>query len=291
MKKWILSLSLAAGVIGLSACNQDGGDSAAVVESKAGNITQEELYNSMKEKHGEQALQELVFEKVLSDKYEVSDKEINKKVEEVKEQLGPNYEQALAQYGYEGDEDLKRMFKIGLLQEKAAMKDVKVTDKELQEAYDNYRTDIRASHILVEDEAKAKELKAQLDGGAKMADLAKEHSTDPGSKEKGGDLDWFGPGKMVPEFEEAAYALEVNQISEPVQTQNGWHIIQLTDKKEKEPFEDMKKELETEVKRSKIDQAAIQKAMERELKAADVEIKDKDLESILDTPEAPPAQG
>ncbi|MBS4188768.1 peptidylprolyl isomerase [Bacillus sp. FJAT-49705] len=283
MKKWIITLTLTAGVLGLSACSGNNGNGSDVVaESKAGNITKDELYDAMKEKYGEATLRELVYEKVLSEKYKVSDKEVNEKVDQLKEQLGDNFEMALMQYGYT-EEEFKEVMRTGLMQEKAAIKDIKVTDKEVKEYYDNYKPQIKARHILVEDEKTANEVKKKLDEGAKFEDLAKEYSKDPGSATNGGDLGWFGPGKMVPEFEKAAYALDVNEISAPVKSEHGYHIIQVTEKKEKKSFEDMKKQMEYEVKVSKLDPEKIQKAMERELKDANVKINDKDLKGIIET--------
>jgi len=89
---------------------------------------------------------------------------------------------------------------------------------------------IRASHILVEDEATAQSVYQQLQDGGDFATLAAAYSTDAANKDSGGDLDWFERGRMVPEFEAAAFALEVGEISEPVLTQFGYHIIQLTDR-------------------------------------------------------------
>lgn len=283
MKKWKLSLLVVAGVISLTACNNN--NSATVVETSAGDITQDDLYEAMKEKYGEATLRELVYEKVLSEKYEVTDKELDDKIAEIKEQLGDNFEAALAQYGYESEDDLREQFKIGMLQEKAAVKDIKATEDELKEYYDNYKPQIKARHILVADEAKAKEVKSKLDGGAKFEDLAKEYSTD-GSAANGGELGWFGAGDMVAEFEEAAYALKVNEISQPVKSEHGYHIIEVTEKKEKKSFDEMKAEIEHKVKVAKLDETTITEAMERELKDAKVEIKDKDLEKALDNEEA-----
>ncbi len=90
--------------------------------------------------------------------------------------------------------------------------------------------EVRASHILVEEESKANELKKQIDGGYDFARVAKKHSKCP-SGASGGDLGFFGKGMMVKEFEEAAFSLEVGQVSEPVKTQFGYHIILVTEKK------------------------------------------------------------
>ncbi len=90
---------------------------------------------------------------------------------------------------------------------------------------------VRASHILVPDEAQAQDLYQQLLDGADFAAMATEHSEDAGTSANGGDLDWFERGRMVPEFEEAAFALEIGEISEPVKSQFGYHIIQLTDRR------------------------------------------------------------
>lgn len=231
MKKWILSLSVATGVLVLSACSS--GDSEVVVETGNGNITQEDFYQALKEQYGEQVLQELVYEKVLSENYEVSEDELNEQVDTMKEQLGSNFQLALAQYGMESEEDLKEMLRTGLMQEKAAIKDVEATEEEMKEYYENYKPEIQARHILVADKETAEEVKKKLDDGEDFAKVAEEYSTDTASAANGGDLGWFGAGQMVAEFEEAAYALEVDEISDPVESQHGFHIIQVTDKKKK----------------------------------------------------------
>ena len=86
---------------------------------------------------------------------------------------------------------------------------------------------VRASHILVKDEPTAKQLKTQIEQGASFEDMARQHSSCP-SKAKGGDLGWFGRGQMVKPFEEAAFSTAQNQISAPVKTQFGYHLIKVT---------------------------------------------------------------
>ena len=91
--------------------------------------------------------------------------------------------------------------------------------------------EIHARHILVSTEDDAKAIKAQLDGGADFAALAKEKSIEPGAKDSGGDLGFFTQDKMVKPFADAAFALKVNEISAPVQTQFGWHVIQVLERR------------------------------------------------------------
>jgi foldase protein PrsA len=279
MKKWMLALTLAGGVVALSACNQSNSDTVA--ESKAGNVTKDELYQSMKEQVGAQALQQLVYEKVLSDKYKVTDKELDAKVDELKEQFGDNFEAALAQSGLKDEADLREMMKVGMLQEKAGLESI--TDKELKEAYENYKPEIKARHILVADEKTALEVKQKLDAGEKFEDVSNTYSTDEAAKASGGDLGWFGTdAQMDPEFLDAAFKLKVNEVSAPVKSQFGYHIIQVTEQKEKEPYEKMKDKLKT----SLLTTEKMNKVMQKLVKDAGVKISDKDLKNALD-PQTP----
>ena len=112
------------------------------------------------------------------------------------------------------------------------------TDADLKAEYDRQiasmpKVEYHAAHILVKDEAAAKEALAQLAKGAKFEDVAKKMSVDPGSKDMGGDLSWFTPDKMVPEFSAAVATLKKGEVSkEPVKSQFGFHIIKLIDTRE-----------------------------------------------------------
>jgi peptidyl-prolyl cis-trans isomerase C len=109
-----------------------------------------------------------------------------------------------------------------------------MSDEAVQAAYDakyadaQPETEWNASHILVETEEKAAELAKQARDGADFAELAKANSTGP-SGPNGGQLGWFGTGMMVPAFEQAVAAMQAEQVSDPVQTQFGWHVIRLNE--------------------------------------------------------------
>lgn len=136
-----------------------------------------------------------------------------------------------------------------------AVVDQAVTDEALQAAYDARfkdaapQTEYNAAHILVETEEKAKELKAQIDGGADFAELATANSTDTGSGANGGDLGWFGTGMMVKPFEDAVVAMKPGEVAGPVKTDFGWHLIQLKETRiaEKPTLDQLRPELAAEI--------------------------------------------
>jgi peptidyl-prolyl cis-trans isomerase C len=137
-----------------------------------------------------------------------------------------------------------------------------ITEERLRAAYEDYKKNnppqqqVKASHILVEDQELAQDLIKQLDEGAKFADLASEHSTGPSGKE-GGDLGFFGEGEMVEPFSKAAFELEVGEVTDaPVKTQFGWHVIKVTDTRTQEPdsFEEMKPQLRQQLQQEAVEQ-------------------------------------
>lgn len=287
MKKWVVTLTMAAGIVGLAGCG--GQNSDTVAKTSAGNVTKDELYEAMKGKAGEQALQQLVFEKVLSKEYKVSDKEVDKKMDELKEQLGPQFEMALAQSGFKDEDDFRESLKVNLLQEKAAVKDIKVSEEEVKEYYDNKQKELEVRHIVVEDEKTAKDVKTKLDQGGDFAALAKEHSVDTAANEQGGSLGTItiDTPQMDQTFIKEAFKLKKDQISNPVQTQFGWHIIQVTNIKEKpkkdvKPFDEVKDDYAHELKVAKLDPETMQEALTKELKKADIKVNDKDLKETFD---------
>ncbi len=142
--------------------------------------------------------------------------------------------------------------------------------------------EVAARHILVDNEEKAKEILAKIKAGGDFAALAKENSTDTGSKEQGGFLGYFGRGQMVPEFEKAAFTMIKGQVSEPVKTNFGWHIIKLEDRRRKPPPSF------NEVKETILNSLAVLKAQEvvgALRKKADVEYLDDDIKKQVEEQE------
>ncbi|MEM8694205.1 MAG: peptidylprolyl isomerase [Pseudomonadota bacterium] len=131
----------------------------------------------------------------------------------------------------------------------------KLTDDAIQAAYDEKyegttpEEEYNASHILVETEEEAAAIKAEIDAGADFAATAREKSTGP-SGPNGGQLGWFGTGAMVPSFEAAVIALEVGEVSDPVQTQFGWHVIVLNETRTPDAptLDDVREEILQEVR-------------------------------------------
>ncbi len=153
---------------------------------------------------------------------------------------------------------------------------IKVSEEEIKSYYESNigeferQEEVKARHILIktedkgEDEAKklSYEILEKLKKGEDFAKLAKEFSEDPGSKDTGGDLGYFGRGQMVPEFEEAAFSLEVGEFSEPVKTQFGYHIIQVLDHRigGTKPLEEVRNEIYSKVLQEKAEIEASSKA-------------------------------
>lgn len=131
--------------------------------------------------------------------------------------------------------EFEKMTLISIILKKEVEDKAKVDDAEVKEFFDKNAdkftigTKIRASHILVETEDQAKKIRERIEKGESFEKLAGTYSKDKGSASKGGDIGYFGSGQMVPEFERAVMGLKTNEISEPVKTRFGYHIIKLVD--------------------------------------------------------------
>lgn len=192
-----------------------------------------------------QILEQMIAKKLLlqeakKQKITIEEAAIGKYIEDLKALIGQPLEPLLTRMGITEEQfrqQIREQLTItSLLEDKQRAKEV-ITDDEIKVFYaanEDYflaQEQVRASHILVAAEEEAKEIIKQLKNGADFAKLAKEKSIDPSAKGNAGDLGFFGKGQMVPEFENAAFTLNINEVSEPVKSQFGYHVIKVHEKK------------------------------------------------------------
>jgi foldase protein PrsA len=234
-----------------------GASSETVATVNGVNISKDRLYDELVLAGGAATLDNLITQELIGQEAKalnvtVTDADVDAEIALIKKSFGSDEEfnSTLAQYGMTL-ESLEKDTKVNLTIRKILEPKTDVTDEEIKQFYDANKEslgtpeEVQASHILVATKEEADAILAQLKQGADFATLAKEKSTDPGSKDKGGDLGFFGRGAMVPEFEEAAFALKVNELSGVVQTEHGFHIIKKTAEKAAvvPTFEEKKEEI------------------------------------------------
>lgn len=235
----------------------DGGDSRTVATVNKEKITEGELNKLLQSQYGSTALDSLITNKIV----ELEAKKLDIKVSD--KEIAEEYKTYTESYG--GEEALLKSLESYNMTKKDVEKDIKnylltlkvmedyidVTDEDVKAYYEenkesfNTEEQVQASHILVEDEATANEVIKKLNAGGDFGELAHEYSTDTVSAENGGELGYFSKGQMVEEFENAAFAMKVGEVSKtPVKTEHGYHIIKVTDKKAavKANFESAKEE-------------------------------------------------
>ncbi|MFC4619084.1 peptidylprolyl isomerase [Camelliibacillus cellulosilyticus] len=280
MKKWIAALVVVFGLTSLTAC---GSNNDTIVDTKAGKITQKDFYKELKKQAGKNVLQTMVFTKLLSQKYKVTDKDIDQQIDQFKQQnqitSDDQLKMALQMQGVSMS-DFRNSMKVQALLFKAQTAGVKVSDKEMQEYFNKNKDnliEVKASHILVKDKKTADEIEQKIKNGDDFAKLAKQYSTDTGTKDKGGDLGWFNKSKMVKPFADKAFSMKVGQISDPVKTDYGYHIIKLTDRKD--TLNDFKKQIETQIKTEK--EKPQQDVLNDLIKNGDIKVKDKQFKDLF----------
>jgi len=245
-----------------------GPNSTVVAKVNGEAITKDELYALLLEQAGQQGLNLLLAQKIVDleakkEKISISEQEIQTALEEYYANYGgeENFKEILALSGSsltKVKENLAHTLKLKKLLEPR----ITVTEAEVKDFFEANKKDfaqeeqVKASHILVETEKEAKALKARLEKGEDFAKLAREFSKDTGTKDKGGALGFFGRKVMAAEFEKAAFALKAGEISAPVQTEYGYHLIKVEEKRAAaEPnFEKSKEEIEEYLFNQKLQQ-------------------------------------
>lgn len=235
----LASFSLAAcAVLLMTGC----GDQKTIAVVNGQKITKGELDARLEQQGGRQALtqmiqQALIFQYAKDHNINVSDADVQAKLDEISGHFpAGQFESMLKAQGMSMD-DARKLVRENLLTQKAVDQNITVTDQQVNDYLKTQHltlgaaAQVRARHILVKTKAEADAIESKLKSGQDFAALAKQFSTDPGTKDKGGELGWFGPGQMVPAFQQAAFALKPGQISQPVQTPFGWHVIQVEEVK------------------------------------------------------------
>ncbi|MGN7763684.1 foldase protein PrsA [Paenibacillus sp. 22594] len=246
-KGWMItSLVLAAALIVVLIVQpfQKDDSKVAVASVNGTDISKSELYDKLVEAGGEATLQNLITNTLVDQEAKkanitVTDADITTEIEDLKTQFGGEeaLNNALQQSSMTLD-DLKKQMPMQVKIRKLIEPKVTVTEDEISKYYDenkasfNQEEQVRASHILVKTKEEADAIVKQLKDGADFATLAKEKSADTGSKDKGGDLNFFKKGDMVAEFADAAFKLKVGETSGAVKTEYGYHVIKVTDRKE-----------------------------------------------------------
>ncbi len=172
-----------------------------------------------------------------------------------------------------------------------------ITDADLKKQYDAIvavnkdEREVRARHILVPTEAEAKDVRKKLDEGKKFEDVAKDFSKDPGSAKNGGDLGYFTKDKMVKPFADAAFALKKGEISQPVKSDFGWHIIKAEDSRAVKPpaFAEVKEQIRNKLQQEKLNEYVGGLVNAADVKVFDAKGKEVAFEKNLLTPVAAPA--
>lgn len=238
----LLVLLLAGAVIAFYFLQRD--DAVAAVNGEK--ITRSELYEAMYLQVGKNALDDLITRRLilqegkklgLSVTEEEIDEEINTIIRDNFMGIEEQFRELLEQYNITM-ESVRYDAKVNLMARKIARSQVEIADAQLEEYFLENRAmfdvpgEVEARHILVGSEDEALEVIALLNQGADFGELAKERSEDPGSKDIGGNLGFFKPGDMLPEFDEAAFSNDIGQISEPVETWHGFHVIEVLNKKD-----------------------------------------------------------
>ncbi|SDZ64433.1 foldase protein PrsA [Evansella caseinilytica] len=209
-------------------------------------ITRDELHEKLVTTYGSDVLNSMITEAMV--RQEVEKQNIEVTDEEIEEQLATYTEayggedaflSVLESYGLTMD-DVKKDISLNLATDKILEERISIEDEEIETYFDenkesfDQREQVKARHILVEDEKTATEIYEKLEAGEDFAELANEFSTDSVSSANGGELGFFGKGEMAEEFEKVAFSLPIGEVSEPVETEFGFHLIEVQEKQEEE---------------------------------------------------------
>lgn len=289
-KKLILAAASALAVFTLAACSS--GNNEEIATMKGGKITVADFYEEAKKESANQTLvQNMIIYKVFDNKYgdKVSNEEVEKRYEEQAEQYGDTFESQLEAAGFTVD-SFKESIRQNLVVEAGLKDHIDLTDDDLKAAWDSYHPEVEAQIIRLDSEDDAKDVKKEADDGKDFAELAKDKSTDTATKDDGGTIKFDSRSTEVPdEVKEAAFKLKDGEISDVITSTNmttyaqEYYVVKMVKTQAKgndmDKFKDEVTEVATEAKRN--DQAFVTEVIGKELKDANVKIKDDAFENVL----------
>lgn len=244
----IAVLLVAVVVMGVSMLQQEPQDERVAALVNGDPIMVDELFDMMYAQGGSEILDQLITRQLIVQEagrlgITVDEDDLDAEIEKIAEESFGGSEDdllvLLEQYGVT-IESFREDIRLNILAREIAMEQVDFTEEDYRAFFEENRhlyeeqEEVEARHILVETETEAEEVIRLLGEGEDFVDLAAEYSTDQSNKDDGGYLGSFGRGRMVAPFEEAAFTLEIGEYSEPIETEFGYHIIEVLDRTEKE---------------------------------------------------------
>ncbi|QQK75624.1 peptidylprolyl isomerase [Salicibibacter cibarius] len=303
MKKTKIALAVCiTGAIALTACNDDGdadNDSGEEIANIDGtSMTEEEFTNELKNEFGPQLFNQMIQDTILREQAEeldIGEEEVDAELEDMREQMGAEDDEQLLdmlqmqlQVPVDSIDELKEDFLLPqVVIEELSTAEVDITEEDKEEYYDENEeelTEVEVRHILVEDEETAEEVLSELEDEMSFEDAVEEYSEDTASVPEGGNVGAFPQEghQMDENFADAAFELDVGEVSNPVESQMGYHIIEVLERNE--TYEELEEEIESRLtqEHSKMPEEVLQELME----AADIEIMDSEYEDWLQEPGA-----
>lgn len=298
MKKELIAVIGAGGLLFLAGCNdneeQSSDNTETVVQVNDTEITEEEFTGELKNTYGSQVLNDMVQSALINEQAEemdITEEQLDEELADFKEQVGVQEDEELltlmeSQLGVQIesiDEFKEDYLKPQVVVYELAEADVDVTEEDKEAYFEENQEDLEsanARHILVEDEETAEEAVSRLDDGESFEDVAADMSTDPGSAEQGGDLGFFNRGQMVPEFDEAVFSMEEGEVSEPIESEFGFHIIELIEVRD--TYEELEGDVEEALRQEqRLDETEV---MQNLMEDADINVEEPSYEDWIDMP-------
>ena len=287
--------------VSLAACGGGGGGAVATVNGQS--ISHAELDSKLESSPAARGVLQNMVMSDLIDQYAkqhnitVSQDEINKTEDQYKAQYpGDQWSQLLKARGLT-EQDVQDLIRRQLIIDKAVGSNIQISEKQIKDYFDKNHAqfdtpaEARARHILVPDMATAQKVEKDLKNGADFAAEAKKYSTDPGSRDKGGELGWFRKGAMVKSFDQYAFSAPIGKISQPVKSPFGYHIIQVEGRKpaHKATLADEHDQIQTMLRQQQ--EAPLLQPFYQQLEQnAKIQVNDPQFEGLFPTPQPTPPQ-